>query len=224
MAGCCAPDGYDELFGARFSGRLLTRYRRRGLDRTATHLVARLVELGIEGASVLEIGGGIGDVQVELLRRGAARATSVELVGAYDEDAAALAAEAGVADRMTRVRADLAATPEAVDPHEVVVLHRVVCCYHDHAALLGAAADHATRLLAFTHPPRGWLTRTYVAAQNLGFRLKGTPFRTHLHRPDDMLRVLEARGLRVVHRHRGAVWRVVVLTRADDAASPIAAQ
>jgi hypothetical protein len=63
-------------------------------------------------------------------------------------------------DRMTRSQVDIAATPGEVDTHDIVVLHRVVCCYPDYECLLTAAADHAKRLLVFSHPPRNWVTRT----------------------------------------------------------------
>ena len=48
------------------------RYRRRGLDRTARRMVDLLTEAGIDGATVLEIGGGVGEIELELLERGAA--------------------------------------------------------------------------------------------------------------------------------------------------------
>jgi magnesium-protoporphyrin O-methyltransferase len=43
---------------------------------------------GLEGATVLEIGGGIGEVHLELLRRGAQLATNLE-ISTSDEDEAA---------------------------------------------------------------------------------------------------------------------------------------
>lgn len=38
---------------------------------------------------------------------------------------------AGMADRVTRRFLDIAQTPDGVEPADVVVLHRVVCCYPD---------------------------------------------------------------------------------------------
>ena len=67
MAGCCDARGCDQVFGPRFAHHLAKRYRRRGLDRTSRRIVDWLVAQGIEGASVLEIGGAIGELQLELL-------------------------------------------------------------------------------------------------------------------------------------------------------------
>ncbi|WP_460627450.1 methyltransferase domain-containing protein [Intrasporangium mesophilum] len=209
---CCEPGRYDRMFGTGFSRHLARRYRRRGLDRTAARMVEFLTSHGVEGASVLEIGGGVGDIQLELLRRGAARATSLELAGSYDADAAALADEAGMTERISRRRVDLASSPEAVEAHDIVVLHRVVCCYPDYERLLGAAADHAQRLLVFSHPPRNVLSRSLTSVQNQFFRLRGMTFRTYVHDPAAMRGVAGRGNLAVSYSHRGAAWHIVGLS------------
>ena len=216
MGGCCEPPGYADLFGARFSRHLARRYRRRGLDRTASRMVGFLERQGLEGASVLEVGGGVGDIQLELLRRGAARATNLELVDAYEDDARALADEAGLAARVTRRQLDLATAPDAVEPHDIVVLHRVVCCYPDSARLVGIAAAHATRLLVFSHPPRNLVSRAVFATENLVFRLRGSAFRTWVHEPRELVAAAERGGLTATYRHPGPVWHVVGFSSAGS--------
>jgi 2-polyprenyl-3-methyl-5-hydroxy-6-metoxy-1,4-benzoquinol methylase len=214
VAGCCDPDGYDEVFGPRFARRQARRYRRRGLDAAAQRMVDFLTANGIAGATVLEIGGGVGEIQLELLRRGAARATNLELVDTYDVPAAELAAEAGITGRLTRRRLDIAAAPDEVEPADVVVLHRVVCCYPDYSRLLGTAADHARRLLVFSHPPRNLVSRAIVGAQNAVCRLTGRSYRAFTHPPAAMIQVLSRHGFRVNYRHRASVWQVVGAERA----------
>jgi magnesium-protoporphyrin O-methyltransferase len=213
MAGCCDPRGYDEVFGDGFARHVARRYRRRGLDRTARRLVDFLADGDLSGATVLEIGGGVGEIGVELLRRGAARATTLELSPAYDDQARRLAAEAGVADRMHRAVVDIATTPEDVAPADLVVLHRVVCCYPDHERLLGAAADHCRRRLAFTHPPRNPVSRATFAVENAMFRLRGREFRAFVHPPEAMVDVVLGRGMRHALHHAGTIWQVQGLTR-----------
>jgi hypothetical protein len=127
------------------------------------------------------LGGGVGNIHLELLGQGASRTTNLELVDAYDTDATDLAERAGMRDRMTRRQVDIAATPEDVEAHDIVVLHRVVCCYPDYERLLTAAADHAKRLLVLSHPPRNWVTRTFTRLQRVGFRLMGKSFRIFAH-------------------------------------------
>ena len=203
------------MFGPRFARRLVARYRKRGLDKTAARIVEFVTGHGVEGATVLEVGGGVGDLQLELLRRGASRATNLELVDVYDAAADQLATASGVRDRVTRRLLDIAAQPDGVEPADVVILHRVVCCYPDYQRLLTAAADHARRVLVFSHPPRNALTRATAATQNAWFRLTGNSFRTFEHPPEAMLDVARSRGFDVTYRHARGVWQVAGLERAQ---------
>jgi 2-polyprenyl-3-methyl-5-hydroxy-6-metoxy-1,4-benzoquinol methylase len=217
MAGCCDPRGCDRFFGSRFAGRMAQRYRKRGLDRTSRRMVDWVAERGVTGATVLEIGGGIGEIQLELLERGAARTINLELSPAYEDDARALLRERGFEDRAERRLHDIAVDPDGVEPADVVVLHRVVCCYPDYERLLRAAAAHATSALVFSHPPRNVVSRLVVGAQNLGFRITRSEFRTFAHPPAAMVGTLEANGLRRTYGHRGMPWHVAGLERGPQA-------
>src|SRR5437763_15709172 len=214
MASCCNPRGCDRFFGPRFARRMANRYRKRGLDKAAQQMVELLEERGIDGATVLEIGGGIGEIQIELLERGAQRAINLELSPGYDEEAAILLREAGLEERAERRLHDIAADPAGVEPADVVVLRRVVGCYPDYEQLLSAAAEHARRLLVFSYPPRNRVSRLVARLQNVAFGLLGKEFRIFAHPPAAMLAVLGERGLRPTFAHRGLVWRVAGLERA----------
>jgi len=205
------------MFGERFARRMAGRYRRRGLDRTATRLVDFLAPDGandLTGATVLEIGGGVGEIGIELLRRGAASVTEVELSTSYDDDARRLAESAGVGDRVQRRIVDIAAAPDAVEPADLVVLHRVVCCYPDVTRLLGAAADRCRGRLAFSHPPRNVGTRVLLGLQNAAFVVTRKDFRAYVHAPALMRDVLRDHGLDPVLRHEGVIWHVQGAVRA----------
>ena len=214
MPSCCGPEGYDDVFTGRFARRMAKRYRKHGLDATATRLVDFVAARGIEGARVLEIGGGVGEIQLELLRRGASSATNLEISETYEDEARWLLERAGSAGRVTRRILDIAAAPDEIEPADVVVLHRVVCCYPDFERLLSAAGSHARRCLAFSHPPDTLLSRGAVGGENLLRRLRRQPFRAFVHPPQAMLAVLEDAGLTVREQHQGHAWCTVGLERA----------
>jgi magnesium-protoporphyrin O-methyltransferase len=213
MACCCDPRGCDRFFGARFARRAAARYRRRGLDKTARRMVAFLESRGIQDATVLEVGGGVGEIEIELLERGALRALNLELSPAYDEEAYRLLGEARLEGRAERRLHDIAVAPDGVQPADVVVLHRVVCCYPDYARLLAAAAGRARRLLVFSYPRRNAISRAVIASQNACFRLMRREFRTFAHPPAAMLAVLAEGGLEATFAHSGIVWQVAGLER-----------
>ena len=201
------------MFTDRFARRTANRYRRRGLDRTARRMVELIQRDRLAGATVLEIGGGVGDIQVELLRRGAARATNLELSPAYEAQAQRLLADAGLIGRVDRRIVDIAATPDEVEPADVVVLHRVVCCYPDYAKLLGAVAHHARRQVVFSHPPRNPVVRAIIGMQNVFFRLSGSEFRVFAHPPGAMLGVLSEHGLTPTKVKAAFGWQIAAATR-----------
>jgi len=213
VTSCCNPRGCDRFFSPRFARRVAKRYRKRGLDRTARRIVEFLEQRGIEAATVLEVGGGVGEIQIELLKRGAARAVNLELSPAYEEEATRLLREAGFEERAERRLHDIAVDAESVEAFDVVVLNRVVCCYPDYERLLGAAAQHARSALVFSYPPRNAASRLFIAAQNLIFSLLRREFRTFAHPPSAMLAVLEERGLRRTSAQHALVWQVAGFER-----------
>ena len=212
MSGCCAT-GYERFFGPRLARRDARRYRKRGLDDTAQRLVDELASRGVGGASALEVGGGVGTIELELLRKGVEHATIVELSHGYDEEAEALAREAGVEERIERRHGDFVEQEALVDPADVVVMHKVVCCYPDPEKLVGAAARHSRRLLALSFPRDTWWLRRAVRVGNVWFRLIGG-IETFLHEPARVLAIAESAGLRpVLHERSGRIWRVAVFER-----------
>jgi 2-polyprenyl-3-methyl-5-hydroxy-6-metoxy-1,4-benzoquinol methylase len=214
MAGCFPTGDYDRFFSGRLARRLAQKYRKRGLDKTARKMADFLRERGIEDATILEIGGGVGEIEIELLKAGAARAQNLELSFAYEEEARKLAEEAGVGRRVDWRIHDIAEDPQAVEPADTVVMQRVVCCYPDYVRLLGAAADHARRALVFSYPRRNALLRAFYGVFNLAMRLLGSRFRGFAHPPGAMFAVLEGRGLRRTYEHHGGIWQIAGHERA----------
>jgi 2-polyprenyl-3-methyl-5-hydroxy-6-metoxy-1,4-benzoquinol methylase len=217
MSDCCGPESYEPVFTGHFTGRfarrVARRYRKRGLTPAADRIVGFVTERGVRDATVLEIGGGIGEIQLELLERGAARVTNLEISTSYEEEATRLLEQSGMAGRVTRRFLDIASSPEEVEPADVVVLHRVVCCYPDHHRLLSAAASHARRLLVYSHPADNPATRASIWFENALRRLRGHAFRAYVHPPQAMIAAAEGGGLHATYRHHSWDWDVVGLER-----------
>ena len=222
MSGCCSTRGCDEFFSDDVARRDARRYRRRGLDANAQRLVDFVRAEGVDDRTVLEVGGGVGAIQLELLRAGAAATVNVELSAAYEPYAAELAHEAGLGGRSERRMLDFARQGDEVEPADVVVLHKVVCCYPDYETLVGAAARHATHELALTFPRDVVWTRFGFAVMNLFQRVRRRSFRVYLHPPVAVLAVARAHGLEPVRHHRGFVWQFAGLTRREEGDASVA--
>jgi magnesium-protoporphyrin O-methyltransferase len=203
---CSASERLD-IFDERAARRALRRYLAHGLGGAdALQIAAWAEEGGLDGATVVEIGGGIGQIQADLLRRGAATGRVVELVPEYEGPAREVAAAAAVAGRSSFQLADLLAEPEAVEAADVVVLRRVVCCTPDGPALLAAAAGKARRTLLASYPRDRSLVRAAVRLENLAFTVLRKRFRSFAHSPDDLARAAARQGLTRTRLVRSFAW------------------
>ncbi len=203
---CCTGESLD-IFGEKGARRELRRYLRKGLGGDDAKQIAEWAkQSGLDGATVAEIGGGIGQIQVELLRRGAERGTVVEVVSGYKEPADELAQAAGVADRSSFVLADLLETPDAVESVDVVVLRRVVCCSPDGPELLGIAAGKARRSLLVSYPRATKANRSFARVQNVFFALVRKRFRVFVHPPEQLEYAAVLHGLARTRTSRGPIW------------------
>jgi len=212
--GTCCCQGVDEMFGERTARHDLRRYRRRGPSKPTRVLLDALRREGVERASVLDVGGGIGAIQQELLGAGVDRVTSVEASAAYLRAAKEEAARRGTADRISYHTGDFVAVADRIEPADVVTLDRVICCYPDMEALVGRSADHARRLYGVVYPRDAWWIRVGFGAMNLGMRLRRRAYRAHVHRTDAVDAVARDRGLAPTLRRRvGPMWQVAVYAR-----------
>jgi len=213
VSDCCSPRGYRWIFSERNARAEAKRYRRKGLDPTSRRIVEFLKQQDIVGRTVLEVGGGIGAIQIELLKAGAARAISVELTPTYEEAATDLLREAGLEDRVERRVMDFAEANGEVHEADIVIMNRVICCYPDMPRLAGAAAEHAREMLVLSFPKETWWTRIGLRVGNFGLRLARREFQVFLHPPKMILATSEQHGLRTVFNRPGVFWTVAALSR-----------
>ena len=163
---CCQCQGIQSLFGERIARHDLKRYRRKGPLETTRILLEALVEAGVEGATLLDIGGGVGAISNGLLIAGAARATVVDASPAYLRTAQAEAERQSHRDRITYRSGDFVALAREIAPADVVTLDRVICCYDDMEALVSASAEKAGRLYGVVYPRDAWWNRLGVSRRS----------------------------------------------------------
>lgn len=200
------------MFDDKQARKDLRRYRRKGLDHLARVIVEQL-RPHVRGATVLEVGGGIGAIQTELLKAGARSSVNVEISTEYEEAARDLALSSGTIDSVRRVLGDFVATADALSPADIVVLNRVVCCYPDVVAMVDAAAAKAAGMLALVFPRDRWFMRALRGTIAAAMRVRRNPFRFYVHDPDQIMATASARGLSAVFSQRTPGWQAVVLQR-----------
>jgi hypothetical protein len=219
MTGCCCQ-GVEDVFGEKTARHDLRRYRKRGPSKPTRILLRALEREGVEHATVLDIGGGVGAIQQELLDAGAERATSVEASAAYLRAARDEAERRGRTDRISYQAGDFVELADRVEPADVVTLDRVICCYPDMEALVGRSADRAQRLYGLVYPRDTWWVAVGFGCMNLFLRVARRAFRVHLHPTSAVDAVARRHGLTPKLATRaGPVWQVA-LYRRQSSTSP----
>jgi len=213
MSDCCDPVPYRRFFNTKEANRRLKNYRRRGLDPMATDIIDYLKTQDIAGADVLEVGGGVGDLQVELLKAGAERAVNIELSDAYEGTATQLAEDEGFADRMTRQFGDFVEVQDQLETADIVVLNRVVCCYPFMERMMTAAVAKADRHLGLVFPRGRWWTKAFFGLGNIYWGARNCAFRGFVHPVDEIEKVATDSGFVVRHRSNDLTWQSVVFER-----------
>lgn len=214
MSDCCTPKGYSQIFSERGARSQARSYRRNGLDATSRRIVEMLKQQGVNGLTLLEVGGGIGAIQIELLKAGLARAVSVELTPTYEATATELLREAGLEDRVERRVMDFVNAGSDIDAADIVVMNRVICCYPDMPRLAGAAADHAKGTLVMSFPKERWWSRSLLWMANAGMAIARREFRIFLHPTAQIMAIGERHGLKLAADRVGVLWEIAAFRRA----------
>lgn len=210
MVSCCQCEGIATQFGSETARRELKRFRRRGPNYSTQLLIGDVRAVGVAGASLLDIGGGIGAIHHTLLDAGAREAVHVDVSPDYIAAAREEAARRGHADRVRFVHGDFVDVVAELPNADVVTLDRVICCYPDMDRLVGNAARKVRRVLGAVYPRDAWWVRAAVRAINLILRVRRTAFRVFVHSPAAIDGVLRRNGLERATLRRTGVWEVVV--------------
>lgn len=219
MGDCCSGDGcpgYDRVFDERDARRRLTELHRDGPRKMTRRLIDGLAEGIVEGATVLDIGAGVGAVHLALLERGAASAVDVDASRAYVAAARAEAERRGLSERTTHHVGDFTAIAPALDQADLVALDRVVCCYGDATTLVAEAARLTRRRLGLVYPVDRWWTRLALAAENAVQWLRRDPFRAYVHPTALVDRLVREAGLEPVHTRSGLLWQIAIYARPSE--------
>jgi magnesium-protoporphyrin O-methyltransferase len=213
MTSCCVHNRDAGRFFDWFARRYRKRFARKGLEPSQKQLVAGLTASGVGGATLLDIGCGVGYLHQHLLQAGAASATGIDLSTRMLDEARAQAREHGLAERTEYREGDFVELAVTMAPADIVILDKVICCYPDADALVHRSAGKAARVYAFTLPRDRptvrfalWFGRAMLGLIRCGFR-------TYVHDPAAIDRWVTEAGFERVFEGRTFVWLTRVYRR-----------
>lgn len=212
---CCQAAGLEEVMDNRTAAKDLERYRKDGPQDTTKILLDALVPLGVQGLRLLDIGGGAGALQHELLQAGVEQVTSVDASSAYLRAAREEAERQGHGQRIHQHHGDFVDVADELQPANIVTLDRVVCCYDDMPGLVDNSTRLASKYYGIVYPKDSWWMRAFTWIGNLYYRLRRSQFRMFAHPNAAIEQRIKASGLKRIFSRTTSIWKIHLYQRAS---------
>jgi magnesium-protoporphyrin O-methyltransferase len=214
---CACPS--DSRIARHFDAKVAERLAKGqdpGLVAVSQRLTDVLLALDPAGKTVLELGCGRGGLLLRLVQAGAARASGMDLSPASIDAARKRFDQAQLSEGADLSVGDAARVP--LEPHDWVILDRVMCCYADVERLLANTLPAARQIYAFTVPTsRGWrgvVARLDEWFENSWNTLRGRPCPGYVHSLDLIEERLARTGFRLRRHDRHRLWHIAIYERA----------
>jgi magnesium-protoporphyrin O-methyltransferase len=210
---CAQCIGIEDMFNEKRAASELRRYRRLGPGKTSRLLVESVSAEGVEGRTVLDIGGGLGAVHLGLLSAGAREAVDVDASAGYLKAARREAERQGLAGRIRHLHGNFVDLAREVPMADIVTLDRVLCCYDDAPSLLDSSAAKARSILGLVYPIDSGLMKIAQALINSLLRALRKRFRIFVPSTVQVEAIARSHGFLKRAYHRSGIWQVVVYTK-----------
>ncbi len=219
-ADCCRPAAPDPRIARYFDRKVAGRLAGGdtfGLGPVSRRLLAELDDVHETRPSMLELGCGTGALTLALLDGGAARATGIDLSATSVDVATRRAAAQGLAGRSTFRVGDAATV--TLEPHDWVVLDKVLCCYRELDAILANSIRAAQHRYVIVVPDsrglRGLLNRIWVWLENATNAVRGRPCPGYVHDIRVIERRLRDAGFERVRSTTARLWYFATFQSGD---------
>lgn len=210
---CCDEDlaliGYD----GRFADQELAKWREGGPRPTTQELIDVVRAGGIGGATLVEIGAGVGAVHTALLEAGAAAAVDVDASQEYIAAAREEAERRGLSGRVDYRYGDIVELAPTLEPADIVLMDSVICCYPDLPALLKAAVMPRPRLVGLIYPRDVWWMIGRMRMFNGWHSMRRSVARYFIYRRAHVSRLMTDLGYAESYDGGSPAWRVATYVR-----------
>lgn len=216
---CCGIRRNDTgRFFSLFARVSKRRYQRKGLGRSQEHLLAGLTEADFSGASILDIGCGVGYLHQMLIRQGAAGAVGVDMSEKMLAEARSLAEKQSLSEATEYRFGDFVELAPSLDEADITILDKVVCCYPDAQSLVSHSLQKTRAVYALTYPRSHLFNRINTRIWSFVLWLSRSTFRSYVHDPALIERWIVENGCRKQFEDRTLIWLTQVYTRPLQAA------
>lgn len=213
MITCCPHAQSASRLFSFFAKRYRKRFNKRGFEPSQEQLLKGLELAGYQNGELLEIGCGVGHLHQTLLERGARSAVGVDLAPQMLTEARDLAVQRGFADRTQYVEGDFIALHNDIEPADVTLMDKVVCCYPDADTLVQKSLEKTRQVYALTLPRQRWFVSLAVELGAFILWLMRSSFRPYVHDPKQIEAWINEKGFRKKFQDMTVVWLTQVYVK-----------
>jgi len=207
---CC---GSESVFDKKEANKSLKKYQKKGPEKFTKLLLNALRQNDLNNLTLLDIGGGIGVLQHELIKNGVVKTTDVDASAAYIETAKQIMQKNGNKDKMNFIYSDFNDCYKSIENHDIVTLSRVVCCYPNAVELINNSVVKANLYYGLIYPKGGFFAEIVQKIMNFGMYLKKNPFRVFIHSEELMNQTVCDNGFEKIYSGFAFPWKVVLYKR-----------
>ena len=211
--GCCQCQGIENFFDEKAAKRQLNRYLKKGPSRTTRILLDEIRKKGVQGLNFLDIGGGIGAIQYDLIKAGASKGTSIEASSAYLDLVRDEEFHNVIAKKVNFEIGDFTTMASDMKSFDIVTLDKVICCYDDMSELVGLSSKIARKIYAVIYPRSVWWTKLLFPMMNFYPIIKGNSFRVFIHPTEKVEEILFDNGFKRNYYTKTFFWQIAIFTR-----------
>jgi len=207
---CCI---LNRVFDKKEAQKDLKRYSKKGLNKE-TKLLIDFLKDKIANLDVLDIGCGIGDLTIELAKKGANNSLGIDMSEAYIKTAKYLSKQQGFEQTVDFEVMDSVNNEEKIKKMDVVVSNKVICCYPDMQKFINASASHTKKYYGIIFPNDNILVSFFSVFQNWFYQFsKRKGFRLYIHNNEKLRKLIESHGLKRIFNERKGFWMIGVFMR-----------
>jgi magnesium-protoporphyrin O-methyltransferase len=209
----CCGEKYSNQFDLKLAQAELAGYRKGEIKKNSRPLLEALIGIKPVGASVLDIGGGIGALDFELFKVGISNTIHVELSEPFSTVFRQEAERRSLQDKVQCYQGDFLQLRDKIENVDLVCLDKVICCYQHYESLIALSASKSQKWYAYVIPRDVWWVKFAESLKTFFQRFMSNPFLTYVHPVAAIEQLVIASGFRKISEHRGMIWQTTVYER-----------
>ncbi len=213
MSEDCCQKMYDDFFGQKMAQKQMKYYLRKGVRKNSRPMINLLKKLPLKNHTLLDIGGGVGQITFELDKVGISNITHVDLSSSYLNTFLGEVKKRNMSGRVKTTLGDFVEVHEELGQSDLVTLDKVICCYEDYKKLIDYSSAKAKKWYAYTIPRDEWWVK---AVQQIGVliqKLRKDPFRPYVHSVEKIEERLTKAGFKKIDQRLNREWMTSVFQR-----------